>query len=201
MQAFTPGAPTPVIASLAEDLDEATGQRSLIGLVADATADRGLIGGHWYPGADRDTVIIGSNRPADEVLRLVRSGYGSDEIPDLIGVTLAGPVHELTSITADIVDAVGDRAVVAVAGTGRAEREATRGAVVAADLTAAVGAPRNLIEDLAAGGVFLDAGVASMTGTTTTQVADAMAEQTTPQGGRRFADAAPGFSVVLAGYC
>lgn len=200
--AFGPGAPLPVIASLAEDLDESTGQRSRIALVADASTDRGLIGGAWYPGADDDEVIVGSPRPAEEVAALLASGYGADTTPDMIGVTLAGPAAAMARDTRSIVTAVGPGAMVAVAGTGAsAPARATPAAAVTRDLTASLGAPAGLIEAPAAGGLFLDADVASASELSTAEVADALAVQAGAGGGRRFADAAPGYSVTLAGYC
>ncbi|HYJ60378.1 MAG TPA: hypothetical protein VE032_02810 [Actinomycetota bacterium] len=201
-RAFGPDAPIPVIAGLAEDLDEATGQRARIALVADAPDDRGLVGGDWYPGADRDDVIVDDRHADATVRRLIAAGYGADEVPDLIAVSLEGPVGRLVKLTDAIVTAVGPRAIVAVAGTGDAALpEATPGATVAAGVVADLGAPPTLIEGVAGDGLFLDPSVAAAADVGAARAADALAAQAGPTGGPRFADAAPGFSVALAGYC
>ena len=64
--AFGTGAPVPVIATLADDLDAPSSpgvrspyeQRPVISLVATDDRDRGLIGGDWYENHDSDRVIL-----------------------------------------------------------------------------------------------------------------------------------------------
>src|ERR671919_197508 len=59
VRAFSKKADTPVIATLADDLDEELGQRPLIGLVGTTATDRGAVGGEWYGSAsDADGVVI-----------------------------------------------------------------------------------------------------------------------------------------------
>ena len=91
VRAWGDGAPLSVIATLPDDLDEKTGQRAMIGLVATDETDRGLIGGNWYPNHDRDPVTVangsGSVTAASEILA---QGFGRDQIPDVLGVVLSG---------------------------------------------------------------------------------------------------------------
>jgi hypothetical protein len=197
--AFGARSPRPVIASLAEDLDEASGQAARIALVAGASEDRGLIGSGWYVDSDEDDVTIGGPAVAS-VRRLLSAGYGSDEVPDLIGVTLRGRPHAMDEATARLVDAVRSvpGAVIAVAGTGSGSpASSTPGADVAADLAAALGVGPSTVDAVAAGGLFLrhDGEVSA------DRVAEGLRAQTGPDGGPRFTDAFPGYLVELARYC
>ena len=92
VRAWGDGAPLSVIATLPADLDEKTGQRSMVGLVATDGTDRGLVGGNWYPHHDRDAVTVasgpGSVAAASDILA---QGFGRDDIPDILGLVLAGP--------------------------------------------------------------------------------------------------------------
>ena len=63
IRAWSAGAPTSVIATLADDLDEALDQRPAIALVATDAADRGIVGRAWYARTDRDPTVI-AGRPA-----------------------------------------------------------------------------------------------------------------------------------------
>ncbi|MGH2696919.1 MAG: hypothetical protein ACRDIW_08000, partial [Actinomycetota bacterium] len=73
-----------------DDLDELRDQAPRIGLVGTAEWDRGLIGGTWYLENDRDDVIL-EPRPArqvDAAAELVATGYGRDDVPDLLAVAM-----------------------------------------------------------------------------------------------------------------
>ena len=191
-----------MIATLAEDLDEATDQQAGSALIATGPQDRGLIGGDWYPDGGSRRCGDGEPDPVGEVASLVAEGYGADEVPDVIAIALEGPVGRDVRDTARIVRAVGRQAVVAVAGTGDvAGRTATPARGRRRRLVATLGASPSLIDGVAAGGVFLDPAAAATSDVGAARAADAIAAQTDGNGAPRFADAAPGFSVALAGYC
>src|SRR5262249_54506035 len=58
VRAFGPGSPQPVIATLGDDLDQATGGAAKIGLVETAVGDAGLTGDAWYgTGPVRDRTV------------------------------------------------------------------------------------------------------------------------------------------------
>jgi hypothetical protein len=212
--AFGPDAPLPVIASLAEDLDETSHGRAFVGLVAPRTQDRGLIGGRWYldPGERDDDVVL--RAPGPEALErsermlgtLADSSQGNDGVADVVGVVLDGDVAWLDRATARIADAAarstGGRALVVVAGTGDV---ATLTAVDAEPLidVAAADLPggRAIVEDAVAGGVFLDQDVLADQGATGHAVVDAMLSLEDGSGRRLVRDAFQGFAVSFARYC
>ena len=121
-----------MIATLADDLDApATASTSryggapLVGLVATAPEDRGLIGDGWYIGTDKDQ--IDDVKPSDEAAaaeRILATGYGKDSVPDVLGVALHSSVahmdEQLKAIVQAAQKASGGSVVVAVAGTGSA---------------------------------------------------------------------------------
>src|SRR3712207_775040 len=94
VRAWSDGAPTSVIASLGDDLDDATRGDARIGLVADALTDRGLIGGTWYltSGAEDDDQVVIERRSVAETAAatIVDDGYGANGAPDVLGVTIDG---------------------------------------------------------------------------------------------------------------
>jgi hypothetical protein len=192
-------APIPVLATLAEDLDETSEQASRIGLVGSVPADRVLVGGAWYTDEDRDDVRLGGD-PVAAVRGLVAAGFGGGGAADLLGVVLHGRVEAAGEATAAIVRAV-RRAVpdaaIAVAGTGSLAPPTP--SMPAADVTAAVDglASADVVEAVGAGGLFLDAGA----GVGSDAVAAAMRGPGWPTAGPVLADAYPGFSITLAGYC
>ncbi len=203
-RAWSPRAPEAVITSLPDDLDRSFGERSRVGLVATDPTDRGLIGDGWYLGADRDRMMVASGDPITAVARMIDSGYGTDGVPDILGVVLRGPVHVVDRRTLAIVRAVTDRvprAVFAIAATGSAAKPegAVLGADVAEQVDDALG--ERVTKADAAGGVFLDAAALARAGRSSDAVVEAMQGQTDPGGAARFADVFPAFSVAFARYC
>ena len=196
-------APLPVIAFLGDDLDERTDQRSRIGLVAAAPSDRGLIGGTWYLGHDRDDVVL--RRPPLEALAdLLDSGYGAaDGTVDLVGVTLHGPIRSMDHATSAIVRLVRQRvpdATLAITATGDAGR--TSDGVPVDALVTEMEQEIAVVDVVAAAGsagLFLDpvrAGVG--------KVSDPVAAQALERAGARLgADIVsfPGYSVTLRRFC
>lgn len=205
--AFGPGAPIQVIAALADDL-EAADRRTLVGLVGTDPSDRGLVGGGWYPGQDPVDRIIGDGGAAPLAVRtLLGVGFGADEVPDVLGVVMDGPVRALDRRTRTIVRAAeratDGSALVVVAGTG--SPAADRHALPAAELVAGVEAEVPGVEAVVAadvpGGLFLDQDALTRAGITGQVVTDALLRVSTAEGERMMADAFQGFAVSFARYC
>jgi hypothetical protein len=206
--AFGDGSPVQVIATLADDLDEQSGGRALVGLVGDDEADRGLVGGGWYPNEDPVDVIIGDGAAVPlAVDGHLSTGYGSDDVPDVLGVVMDGPIRSLDARTKRIASAArratDGSALVVVTGTGTTE--GARGTVADDELIAAVedavpGAGR-AVAAAVPGGLFLDQDVIARAEVTGEVAVDALLGVTNPDGGEMMADAFQGFAVSFARYC
>jgi hypothetical protein len=203
VRAWSGAAPPSIVATFAEDLDEATGQAARIALVARRATDRGLVGGDWYLGADRDDRLIGPGDAARAVGRLLDEGYGADATPDLVGVALEGSVASQDAQTAAIVDrlrASGVPATLVIAGTGsRAPAATVAAATVAARVDAALGA--NVVASPGSDGLFLDRQAMVAANVTTDDVSTALRSLDAPDGSPLFADAFPAFAVSFSRYC
>jgi hypothetical protein len=207
--AFGEGAPTPVIASLADDLDQSTGQRSEIGLVGTDELDRGLIGVGWaYEDADDDEVVVAPGRDAVAAARSFLADVPSgDDVTDLLGVVLEGGPSKLAHRTDAILRAAGGATdgsvLVAVAGTGT--WEASMLAVPDAELVAAVedAVPGSspAVAATVPGGLFLDRETLRSAEVTGQVAVDALLGVTGPDGRAIMADAFQGFAVSFARYC
>lgn len=205
--AFGPSAPVTVIATLADDLEQAD-PRTLVGLVATAEADRGLVGGGWYPDEDPTDVVLGDAAAAPLAVDVhLSSGYGADRIPDVLGVVLEGSVRELDRWTRAIVTdarrATDGSLLVVVAGTGSSVSGplAIPAARAVAEVEAAVPGGRPVVAGTVPGGLFLDQEVLTAQGITGQVVVDALLSAQTPDGETMFADAFQGFAVSFARYC
>jgi hypothetical protein len=211
--AWGPGAPFSVIATLPDDLDQAMDQRPLIGLVASDEADRGIVGGNWYIGHDRDAIVVatgGSAVPAAE--QLLAEGFGHDAVPDILAVVLDGPVGSIDRRTQELVAAAersaGGSVAVAIAGTGGSVADAgsTGGARiplpdVVSQVDAGVSGDANVIAGAVSGGLFLDQGALAREGISADAVVQATMGVTAPDGTRVFEDAFQGFAVSFGRYC
>ncbi len=209
VEAWGPGSPPSVIATLPDDLDEATGNRALIGLVAPSIADRGLIGGTWYLDHDRDDVAVPDpGVPADPVEAargVLARGYGADPVPDVLGVVLDGR------------SPVADRQLSAIVGLARRAAPGSLMVVVTATgSTSAAGGGLNelirhvedsvpgdapVVAGVAAGGLFLDQHVLAEQHVSGQAVVDALLSATSPDGRSVVLDAFQGFAVSFARYC
>lgn len=124
VDAWGPEGPVNVIATLGDDLDEARSGAPVIGLAGSETYDRGLIGGHWYPGEDDDLVrLVAPERVSSAAVDLLQEGrFGVDEVPDVMGVVLTGRSASLDAQVGAVVDAArgvaGGAAAFVVVGTG-----------------------------------------------------------------------------------
>ena len=213
--AFGDHAPVPVITTLADDLDSPGNetvpspydQAPVVSLVATATTDRGLIGGDWYPGHDRDTVDIATGDEAVSSARAILDSTPDDGIPDILAVVLDGSVRSMDRRTQEIAEAA-ERAthggaVVALAGTGTTERRmiAQPDAALRHAIEDAVPGGDEAISAIVPGGVFLDQAVLTEAAVTGQVAVDAMLDVTTPEGRGMIADAFQGFAVSFARYC
>lgn len=210
VESFLPDLPVEdrqIIATLADDLDDAN-HATLVGLVATDERDRGIVGGGWYPGEDPVDVVIGDSAAAPLAVEAdLRTGYGADDVPDVIGVVLEGRVRSMDRWTQEIVTeaerATSRATLVMVTGTGSVE--ASRLAVSDGELVDAVenavpgDAPA--VAATVAGGVFLDQAMLREEQVTGQVAVDAMLSATGPDGERMLADAFQGFAVSFARYC
>ena len=207
VQAYAPGAPVQIIATLADDLDHAN-PSTLVGLVATDERDRGLVGGHWYPGEDPVDSVIGDNATAPlSVEALLTTGFGADDVPDVIGVVLDGRVRSMDRWTREIVTeaerATSGSTLVVVAGTGSSEtdRLAVRDKGLVDAVEEAVPGEAPAVAATVPGGVFLDQAVLRDEQVTGQVAVDALLAATGADGERMLADAFQGFAVSFARYC
>jgi hypothetical protein len=208
VRAFGDGGPVQVIATLADDLEEASDGRTLVGIVAADERDLGLVGGGWYPEQDPVDVVIGDGAAVPLAVDVhLGTGYGADDATDVLGVVIEGSIRRLDGWTERVVRAA-ERAtngsvLVVVAGTGTWER--TRVALPETPLVDgvedAVPGSRRVVAAIVAGGLFLDQEVLTESGVTGQVAVDAMLDVTTPQGREMMADAFQGFAVSFARYC
>jgi len=135
------------------------------------------------------------------------TGYGADDVPDVLGVVLDGPVDRMDASTRRIVHeaqrSTSGSTLVVVAGTG--SREQDRLAVPDRELVDAVEdavpGDAGAVEATVPGGVFLDQTVLRDEQVTGQVAVDAMLSVTAPDGERMLADAFQGFAVSFARYC
>ena len=204
-----------VIAALGDHLDEERKQRPVVGVVGTDRRDRGLIGGGWYPGGDRDvSVILDRAAPVDQqvdaVQRLLTQGaLGLDRITDLVGVVLSGPIVELDRALGRLIKLAngvsqGSFAIVVTAtgasGAGRTE------ATVDADalrrrLTRSLPGPPPLVEALVPGGLYLDQKALARLKLSDDVVLRELLAMRSPAGQLLLADAFPAIAVTFGKYC
>jgi hypothetical protein len=214
VEAWGAGSPFSVIATLPDDLDQAMDQQPLIGLVASDQADRGIIGGNWYIGHDRDAMVVASGSDAVKAgRRLLAEGFGRDDVPDILAVVLDGSVGSMDRRTHELVAAAGRASggsvVVAIAGTGSgagADTGSTTGhRIRASDVVSQVddGVPGepNVVAGVVPGGLFLDQRALAHEGISGDAAVQALLKVTAPNGARVFEDAFQGFAVSFERYC
>lgn len=194
------GAPLSVVSTLAEDFDRQFDERPLVGLISHDGADRGLIGGTWYPDHDRD-VIRTSNDPLASLRTLLSEGFGADDVPDILAVALDGPVAGMSRMTRAIAFQVEQAHIpttFVVAGTGQTSK-AVPNTSIAHDVDAAIGA--HVVTAIVPGGLFLDQAVMTANDVTSDDVVRALDAMRAPDGTPLFADAYPGFAISFSRYC
>lgn len=198
--AWGPRAPTSVIATLADDLDEVSDQDAAVAMVAHASTDRGLIGDGWYVDRDRDAFVV---EPHPQ--RAARAFEG------IVGETDRTAVYALTL---DL-DAGRRRIGVAIERAARAVERVSGGDFVTVvvgtgsrpppaleehELIDALGEAGELIERTVAGGFFLDQEALVRTGTSEDVVVEAL-KALEVDGRRLFADVFTGISLAFGRYC
>jgi hypothetical protein len=207
VQAYAPRAPVQIIATLADDLDHAD-PSTLVGLVATDERDRGIVGGHWYPGEDPVDSVIGDSAAAPLSVEVhLTTGYGADDVPDVIGVVLDGRLRSMDRWTREIVTeaerATSGSTLVVVAGTGSSESDRLAvpddGLVDAVEEAVPGDAPA--VAATVPGGLFLDQAVLRDQQVTGQIAVDALLSASGPGGERMLADAFQGFAVSFARYC
>ncbi|HWO69650.1 MAG TPA: hypothetical protein VNP94_02700 [Actinomycetota bacterium] len=211
VRAWGPGAPLSIIATLPEDLDEALGQRPLVGLVATDPADRGIVGGRWYVEHDRDVSRIAADTASRlaTVEQVLARGFGRDGVPDILAVVSEGPVRALDGELRRIVGAAerasGGSLLVVVAGTGTMRLPDGAAAVPAPRLVERlneiIGLGGRVVNAATPGGLFLDQDVLTRAGVTGGVAQEALLEVEGPDGAPLVADAFQAFAVSFARYC
>jgi Type I phosphodiesterase / nucleotide pyrophosphatase len=207
VQAYAPDAPVQIIATLADDLDHAD-PSTLVGLVATDERDRGIVGGDWYPDEDPVDTVIGDSATAPLSVKVhLTTGYGVDDVPDVIGVVLDGRVRSMDRWTREIMTeaerATSGSTLVVVAGTGSSETDRLAvpddGVVDAVEEAVPGDAPA--VAATVPGGLFLDQAVLREQQVTGQVAVDALLSASGPSGERMLADAFQGFAVSFARYC
>ena len=206
--AWSDGAPTSVIATLADDWDHATGERARIGLIAPDVTTRGIVGGTWYLEHDRDDLLFGSREPVDAASALIRRGFGADATTDILAIVLQGGVSGMDAQTEALVGSVADLVpdttfVLTATGTQHSPFEIGNTTVAVGSVVqrveAAVDAP--VVSAAVPGGLFLDQSVMAANDITSDDVVRTMDAMTAPDGSALFADAYPGFAISFSRYC
>jgi len=207
VSAFGEGAPVTVIASLADDLENAD-PATLVGLVETDERDRGIVGGSWYSDQDPVDVVIGDSAAAPLAVDVhLSTGYGADSVPDVIGVVLEGSVRSMDRWTRRIVTAAelatSGSVLVVVAGTGSWERNrlAEPDIAIVDAAEEAVPGDAEAVAAVVPGGLFLDQDVLREAQVTGQVAVEAMRSVEAANGERMLADAFQGFAVSFARYC
>jgi hypothetical protein len=207
--AFGEDGPIPVIASLADDLDESTGQRSRVALVASDELDLGLIGVGWaYDGADEDEIVVADGREAVDAARSFLDEIAvGDGVTDLLAVVIdrgaSRAAEQTDAVLAAARAATGDSVLVVVAGTGSSVAAMIARSdvdLVAAVETAVPGADA-VVAATVPGGLFLDRTVLTEAAVTGQAAVDALLRVSTSDREAMMADAFQGFAVSFARYC
>jgi hypothetical protein len=215
VRAWTRGAPTSVVATLGDHLDEKLRQKPVVGLVGTDPADRGLIGRDWYPGGDRDPVVLldpkaSVGRQVDATRSLLSlEGFGKDSTTDLAGVVLSGTLSQLDSALPRLIrhakDVSRGSATIVVTATGHSST-GDNGPVVDADaigrrLERAVDAPEPVIEALVPGGVYLDQRVLARIKLSDDIVLSELSRMRSRTGDRLMSDVFPAIAITFGRYC
>jgi hypothetical protein len=150
--------------------------------------------------------VIGDSAAAPLSVEVhLTTGYGADDVPDVIGVVLDGRVRSMDGWTREIVTearrATGESTLVVVAGTGSASRLAVPDDELVAAVEDAVPGSEPAVAATVPGGLFLDQAVLRREQVTGQVAVDAMLAATGPDGESMLADAFQGFAVSFARYC
>ena len=213
VRAFSSKADSPVIATLADDLDEAHGQRPLIGLVGGSVSDKGASGGEWYGSAgDTDEVVITNRDRARAAARMLegssRGAFGADRVPDLMSVVLEGDIAnmdgQLKRIAGAADEAANGSVALAVTATGSVRSnqplrsDILGGSQIARAVDDAVG--ERVTEAAVPGGLYLDQRALTELELSEDDVLAELELLRGPQG-PLFEEVFPAITVSFARYC
>jgi len=213
VRSFSDEAETPVIATLADDLDEGLDQRPLIGLVGATASDRGAVGGEWYgSSSDVDEVVIARRDQVDPAVEMLSDGsveFGADLVPDLMSVVMEGDIPRLDRglerIVAAAEEAADSSVALVVTATGSVASsqaadgtEIVRGTEIAHDLDEAVG--ERVAKAAVPGGLFLDQRALTELELSEDVVIKELERMRGPVG-YLFEDVWPAIAVTFARYC
>ena len=204
--AWSRGAPLSVIATLADDLDKHYGQDARIGLVSDSLSDRGLIGGNWYLNNDRDDIRIASEVDVvEEARKLLSSGYGDDDVPDLLAVALQGDDRSIDARLDGLLKAARSRQHVAIVvvgtGTSRASDGVTTAAAVEKRIDRSLHQRQPVVLSAGPSGIFLDQRVIAKYHIKQDVILKALTAMKAPGEGKLFDQVFPAIAVEFARYC
>ena len=207
VQAWSSDAPVSVIATLADDLDESTSQRAIIGASLSHRSDRGIIGGNWYVGGDRDEITTTrlAGGESFDLTALERGGFGKDDVTDLFALVVKGDEATVTQAVVQarsVADQVSKGSYTLVfTGTG------SRTGVGAGELGNRLAhqiedeVEADVVEGVAAGGLYLDVEVQTQEKISEDRVIEAMRDLRGADGSPVFADVFPALAVSFARYC
>lgn len=206
-EAWSEDAPVSVIAALGDDLDEVTGQRARVGLIAADPTDRGLVGEDWYVDTDRDDVTVATRR--GEIVRAARGlladGYGSDDVPDLLAVTLQASVRAMDRTTealvAEVQRALNDAILVVTATGSSVTSPDLQSEEVVEQLDSQLALTDSVVQAAVPGGLFLNQDVVADEALSDDQVLDALSSVSDVTDRKAFADVFPAIAVSFGRFC
>lgn len=206
IEAWSDGAPTSIVSSLADDLLRLSPD-SIVGVITTRVSDRGLVGRDWYATGDRVVERRASGDDAVADARRLLAGMGDDGAVDLLGVVLEGSPADVDARVGAIVDdaiaASGGSVLVVIAGTGGPTEEPSVFSAddVAAIVEDAVAGDEPVVLATVPGGIYLDAEALGAAGANAATVIAALDAARRPDGIRLVEDAFQGFAVAFGRYC
>lgn len=211
VKAWGPQAPGSVIAMLADDIEMLSDGRAMTGLVGGERIDRGLVGSDWYlSGHQPDLKLSAGAGPLEQVRRaekLLATGYGDDDLTDLLAVTMTGDEGEADQATLRLMEAAEaaapGRVLYVLLALPSPEPTTGQTGLAATDIAAQIeedlGAP--VIEALAGGGFFTDQDVLTKERIGEDEILAAMGRVRAPDGRPLFADRFTGIAITFERYC
>ena len=200
-KAWSPRSPVSVIATLADDLDEAMGQEPVIGMVAARRSYLGAVGGNWYTDVDRDRFVkTTKGREPRDVRKLLDRSFGADDVPDLAVVAVEGGRETLDEVLRIVLrrgaKVSGHSLTVAFTATGRtgAGEPFDPGAIPGDDVGA-------LVEQVVPGGFFVDQEELARRRVSEDVILRGLTEMRDASGDPVFADVFPAIAVSFGRYC